>query len=189
LPSVGILWLRNGRRQFRRSLPTSSKDDLTKYLSRRVSTGFALPLKPAVKQLARLQHLDLLLNDWGIHHLHISTAVAADGFVNRNDPLLFAMFEPEMAYLLDIGTHSSFVDQRLAEIAVENWPDTKLFLEIQGISLRNGVPYSKGVGSKCARPASSASFRLVTKSSRLAEGFRRRERARVRSRSSKRHTP
>jgi hypothetical protein len=118
-------------------------EDLTKYLSRRVATGFALPLKPALKQLARLQHLDLLLNDWGIHHLHISTAVAADGFVNRNDPLLFAMFEPEMAYLLDIGTHSSFVDQRLAEIAVENWPDTQLFLEIQGISLRNGAPYSK----------------------------------------------
>jgi hypothetical protein len=48
-------------------------NDLTKYLSRRVTMGFALPSKPGVtKNLARLQHLDLLLNEWGIHHLHIS---------------------------------------------------------------------------------------------------------------------
>jgi hypothetical protein len=116
-------------------------NDLTKYLSRRVTTGFAPPPKPGVKRLARLQHLDLLLNEWGIHHLHISTAVEADGFVARDDPLLFAMFEPEAAYLLDIATHSSFVDQRLAEIAVENWPGAQLFVEIKGIRLRNGVPY------------------------------------------------
>jgi hypothetical protein len=118
-------------------------NDLTKYLSRRVTTGFALPAKPGVKQLAKLQHLDLLLNEWGIHHLHISTAIEADGFVERDDPLMFAMFEPEAAYLLDIGTHSSFVDQRLAKIAVENWPDAQLFLEIKDIQLRNGVPYSQ----------------------------------------------
>jgi hypothetical protein len=89
----------------------------------------------------------LLLNEWGIYHLHISTATEADGFVERkrsprDDPLLYAMFEPETAYLLDIGTHSSFVNQKLAEIAVENWPDAQLFLEIKGIRLRNGVPYS-----------------------------------------------
>jgi hypothetical protein len=117
-------------------------NDLTKYLSRRVTTGFAFPPKPGAKNLAKLQHLDLLLNEWGIHHLHISTTTEADGFVERDDPLLFAMFEPETAYLLEIGTHSSFADQTLAEIAVENWPDAQLFLEIKGIQLRNGVPYS-----------------------------------------------
>jgi hypothetical protein len=119
-------------------------NDLTKYLSRRVTMGFALPSKPGVtKNLARLQHLDLLLNEWGIHHLHISTTIEPDGFVERDDPLLFAMFEPETAYFLDIGTHSSFVDQRLAEIAVENWPNAQLFLEIKDIRLRNGVSYSR----------------------------------------------
>jgi hypothetical protein len=119
-------------------------NDLTKYLSRRVTMGFALPSKPGVtKNLARLQHLDLLLNEWGIHHLHISTRIEPDGFVERDDPLLFAMFEPETAYFLDIGTHSSFVDQRLAEIAVENWPNAQLFLEIKDIRLRNGVSYSR----------------------------------------------
>jgi hypothetical protein len=132
-------------------------DDLTKYLSRRVATGFALPRKPGAKQLASLQHLDLLLNEWGIHHLHISTTIEANGFVERDGPLLFAMFEPEAAYLLDIGTHSSFADQMLAEIAVENWPDTQLFLEVKGIRLRNGVPYSKD-DRKQMRSAGISSF-------------------------------
>lgn len=107
-----------------------------------MTTGFTLPPKPGAKNLAILQHLDLLLNEWGIHHLHISMTPEADGFVKRDDPLLFAMFHPETAYPLDIGTHSSFVDERLAVIAIENWPEAQLFLEIKGIQLRDGVPYS-----------------------------------------------
>jgi hypothetical protein len=116
--------------------------DLTRYLSRRVKTGFTLPPKPGAKNLAKLQHLDLLLNEWSVHHLHISTTAEADGFVTRHDPLLFAMFEPETAYLLDIGTHSSFVDQRLAEIAIENWPTRDCFWKSKTSQLRGGVPYS-----------------------------------------------
>jgi hypothetical protein len=118
--------------------------DLTRYLSRRVTTGFTLPPKPGAKNLTKLQHLDLLLNEWGVHHLHISTTAEPDGFVKRDDALIFAMFRPETAYLLDIGTHSDFVDQRLAEIAIKNWPDAGLFLEIKDIQLRGGVPYSPG---------------------------------------------
>src|ERR1700722_17309282 len=55
--------------------------DLTRYLSRRVTTGFTLPPKPGAKNLAKLQHLDLLLNEWGVRHLQISATAAADGFV------------------------------------------------------------------------------------------------------------
>ncbi len=103
--------------------------DLTKYLSRRVRSSFTLPRKFGKKRLSQLEHLDLLLNDWGVHHLHLSTAVEADGFVERNDPLLFAMFRSEKAYFLDIGTHQSFADDRLVRIAVENWPSDQLFWE------------------------------------------------------------
>jgi hypothetical protein len=45
----------------------------------------------------------------------------------------------------------------LAEIAVENWPDTQLFLEVKGIRLRNGVPYSKD-DRKQMRSAGISSF-------------------------------
>ncbi len=94
--------------------------DLTKYLSRRVRVGFELPRSPNKKHLGRLQHLDLLLNEWSVHHLHLSTDVAPDGFVERDDALLFAMFRAGKAYLLDIGTHTSFADDRLVQIAIAN---------------------------------------------------------------------
>lgn len=133
-------------------------NDLTKYLSRRVQTGFGLPLNPAKKKLNSLPHLDLLLNEWRIQHLHLTTTVEADGFVERDDPLLFAMFMLGKAYLLDIGTHGTFADDQLVEIAVSNWPSDQLFLEIKGIlGLRGGSPYSTE-DRKQLRGAGIASF-------------------------------
>jgi hypothetical protein len=107
--------------------------ELTKYLSRRVRVGFELPKNSTKKKLGRLQHLDLLLNEWRIHHFHLDSTVEAHGFVKRGAPLLFAMFLPEKAYLLDIGTRGNFADERLVHIAIETWPDEQLFLEIKGI--------------------------------------------------------
>jgi len=118
-------------------------NELTKYLSRRVRTGFALPKNPKKKELSKLHHLDLLLNDWRIYHLHLSTTVESDGFVERDDPLLFAMFRPDKAYLLDVATHSAFADDPLVQIAIENWPEDQLFRELKGIiGLRGGKPYT-----------------------------------------------
>jgi hypothetical protein len=82
--------------------------DLTRYLSRRVTIGFDLPQVQATKNLNKQRHLDLMLNDWGAHHLHISTQIDPDGFVNRSkqkqadEPLLFAVFRQQTAYLIDI---------------------------------------------------------------------------------------
>jgi hypothetical protein len=133
-------------------------DDLTKYLSRRVRTGFALPSNPTKKQLGRLQHLDLLLNEWGIYHFHLSTIVESDGFVERDDPLLFVMVRPGKAYLIDIGTHKTFADERLAEIAINNWPNDQLFLEIKGIlGVRGGASYTSDE-RKQLRSAGIATF-------------------------------
>ena len=39
-------------------------NDLTKYLSRRVRSGFVLQDKPNKKNLRRLHHLDMLFNEW-----------------------------------------------------------------------------------------------------------------------------
>jgi hypothetical protein len=133
-------------------------NDLTRYLSRRVLTGFELPPSSARKRLNRRPHLDLLLNEWRIHHLHLTTTVEADGFVERDDPLLFAMFMPSEAYLLDIATHDSFADDQLVKIAVSNWPSDQLFLEMKGIlGLRSGGRYSSE-DRKQLRGAGIASF-------------------------------
>jgi hypothetical protein len=62
-------------------------NELTKYLSRRVRTGFALPKNPKKKELNKLQHLDLLLNDWRIYHLHLSTTVESDASPAHRAPM------------------------------------------------------------------------------------------------------
>jgi hypothetical protein len=76
--------------------------------------------------------LDLLLNDWGIHHLHISDEMdpRGTGFVKRGDPLLFAVFMPDRVYLLDILTHKDFVSDRLFQIIHANWPNDRLIVSL-----------------------------------------------------------
>jgi hypothetical protein len=106
--------------------------DLTKYLSRGVKIGFALPPNPNKKQLNRRQELDLLLNDWGIHHLHISTTVEADGFVERDGPLIFAAFKEQTAYLIDVMSHRDWTNEHLIQVIVRAWPDAGLAFELKG---------------------------------------------------------
>jgi len=115
--------------------------DLTRYLSRRVTIGFELPRAQSPKNLYKRRHLDLLLNDWGIHHLHISTATEADGFVKREGPLIFAIFKPARAYLIDAGAHRDFTREQLIRIIIETWPDDGLAFELKGI-LGGGRSYT-----------------------------------------------
>jgi len=106
--------------------------DLTKYLSRGVKVGFALPPNTTKKQLNRRQELDLLLNDWGIHHLHISTTVEADGFVERDEPLIFAVFKEQAAFLIDVMNHREWTNEHLIQVVVRTWPDAGLAFELKG---------------------------------------------------------
>jgi len=66
--------------------------------------------------------LDLLLADWGIHHLHLSPT--NDGA--RTADLLFAVFRPDDAYLLQILPHGSWTDESLVAIIARNWPTARL---------------------------------------------------------------
>ena len=83
------------------------------------------------RKIKCLDYDDLLLNDWGIHHLHLGTEVCADGFVNRTGPLLYVCFRDTIdfhmsgdtsAYFIDILGHQSFTAQTLIETMYENWP-------------------------------------------------------------------
>ena len=74
-------------------------EDLTPRLSRGVKTAYE-PKPMRDKRLHRRRDLDLLIADWGVHHLHLGTTVCADGFVERGDDLLFAAFGDDTAYLL-----------------------------------------------------------------------------------------
>ena len=94
--------------------------DIAPHLSRGILCGFKPkdPTKP--KALLKRPDLDLLLNDWGIHHLHISTKLDKDGFVERRPshpprPLLFGIFRPDAAYLIDLMQHGDWTHTHLLE--------------------------------------------------------------------------
>lgn len=91
--------------------------DLRKYLSRDIVRA------PVRAPGSNRRDLDLMLNDWGIHHLHISSIVEADGFVKRDGPLLFVSFTPHAAYLIDIMTHRDWTRDHVLEVLAGEWPN------------------------------------------------------------------
>ena len=83
-----------------------------------------------------LVFLDMLLNDWGIHHLHISSVVEADGFVKRDDHLLLVSFKPDAAYLIDVMVHRDMTDHKwvrhhLLEVLASEWPHEGVIYEMK----------------------------------------------------------
>ena len=115
--------------------------NLAPRLSRQIEIGFCLPKRGKSKPLSvsNRPDLDLLLNDWNIHHLHISSEVEPDGFVRRGNYIVFGIFTADKAFLIDICNHNQWSDQQVVAIAVRNWPNEELFLSLKGISPpRNG---------------------------------------------------
>jgi hypothetical protein len=107
--------------------------DLSAHLSKRVVHGLAKSdPKTAGRNLHRRQDLDLLVNDWGIHHLHLSDVLKQDGFVERDDLLLFAIFRSGQAFLLDVLSHGAWTNDSLVAAAVRNWPVERLFVPLSG---------------------------------------------------------
>jgi hypothetical protein len=72
---------------------------------------------------------DDLLYDWGIYHLHMSTKIdQRTGFVRRTGPLVFAMFDNDNAYFINVYSHGKNVappwsKQDMMKIIHANWPD------------------------------------------------------------------
>jgi hypothetical protein len=80
------------------------------------------------------------LNDWGIHHLHISSIIDADGFVKRGDPIIFAIFRRDAAYLIDMMRHGDWAKEAIVRVIVETWPHADLMHELKGIVGSSGGP-------------------------------------------------
>ncbi|MCY3938421.1 MAG: hypothetical protein OXG22_08720 [Chloroflexi bacterium] len=97
---------------------TRNGGDLTPYLSRKILNA---------------EYNDPLLNDWGIHHLHLGANTERDGFVSRTGPLLFCRFEDEKAYFIDVLKHGSWTMQRLLETMHENWPGLLSQFQLHGV--------------------------------------------------------
>ncbi|MFS4436807.1 hypothetical protein ACMA5I_01200 [Paracoccaceae bacterium GXU_MW_L88] len=105
-------------------------NDLTKYLSRGVRHGY---VDVSRKKTHQRRDLDLMLNDWGVHHLHISTVVQDDGFVERSDDIIFAIFRRDHVFLIDIMTHKDWAKEHIMRVIVRNWPEMDFVRKLKGV--------------------------------------------------------
>lgn len=77
------------------------------------------------KKISNLDYNDDLLNDWGIYHLHLGKKVEANGkFIERTGLLLFARFDEENAYFINIYGHDSWSKQEMVKIVHNNWAES-----------------------------------------------------------------
>lgn len=76
------------------------------------------------REILKLDYRDALLNDWGIQHLHLGTKPDPKGrpLIEGTSNLLYAYFDDDAAYLIQILDHDSFAEQGLLQIIHENWP-------------------------------------------------------------------
>lgn len=101
-------------------------------VERKISSGE--DLSPHLSRLLRNPSFnDPLLNDWGIHHVHLGTTVDSDGFVVRTGPVLFARFDNTNAYLIDVLPHGSWSLQRLVKELHDNWPASIKHFRLNGV--------------------------------------------------------
>ena len=79
-------------------------------------------------------HVDRLLADWGLHHLHLFSESHKEHprFVRRSDHVLFAAILRDDAFLIDLVRHESrganWSALAILEVIVRNWPDAGIVL-------------------------------------------------------------
>ncbi len=106
-------------------------NDILKRIERLIESGGNI--NPYLsKKICDLNYNDLLLNDWGIHHLHLGRKVEPDGFAERTSPLLYCLFEKEIAYFIDVLSHEDFTSKKLIKTIHHNWPDLLSRYQLNG---------------------------------------------------------
>lgn len=70
------------------------------------------------RQLNRIAFKDMMMNDWGLHHLHLDEVNPAAG----TREVLILLVRDADAYFVDVLPHDHWADQDLVEILHANWP-------------------------------------------------------------------
>lgn len=96
------------------------------------------PLWPFMSdKVLRADYDDLLLNDWNIHHFHLSRRYRDDGFVGRSNYNIFARVMDDTVYALQIYDHNAehlYCKQEMVRIMRDNWPELLEDNRIQGFA-------------------------------------------------------
>lgn len=80
-------------------------------------------LNPNLSKGTEQDKFDQLMNDWGIHHFHLGTALeVGTNFIERTGPLLFAVIKADEVFLIGVFKHGSWAKKDLIEILNRNWP-------------------------------------------------------------------
>jgi hypothetical protein len=91
-------------------IAAESGDDLNPFLSRDLASNKAFKRE------------DMMLNELGVHHLHLGAGVNGRGLVSGRDELLFAFVTDEAIHLIEVFDHKSFGDEEAFRTAQGNWP-------------------------------------------------------------------
>jgi hypothetical protein len=108
--------------------------DLRPRMSTAIDDAYAFEPPPLLARRRSARHLDRLLADWGVHHMHLSTEPHRKrrGFLARTPHVLFAVFLSADAYLIDLRRHESdganWSELAILETIVSNWPDSGIML-------------------------------------------------------------
>lgn len=111
-----------------------------------------------------------MLSEWGIHHLHLSNKMTGDGFVERSDDVLFAIFRDGDAYLVGIYGHprsENWAAEATFAVIVRNWPDAGLVRPIES-AIGLSQDYSDEDRERSARKRSKATSMVVSTASSLS---------------------
>jgi hypothetical protein len=93
------------------------------------------------RRLDDAEYNDPMLNDWGVHHLHLGTSIEPHGYVTRTGPLLFARVTDTGLYAIQIFTHGAWSRQEIVKILHQNWPQSIEQYRLKGV-IGLGVQYS-----------------------------------------------
>jgi hypothetical protein len=104
-------------------------DEVDRHLSRDVSQGYCM--HPAAQKDG--PDFDLLLNEWGIHHLHLGRSPKQGGRRARSNELLYVIFGRRVAFVLAVAPHGAWASRRLIEATVGSWPNQGLFVALNVI--------------------------------------------------------
>jgi hypothetical protein len=116
--------------------------DLKPHLSRRIKVGYE---RSSGGSYGKRRDLDLMLADWQVHHLHLSQIVESDGFVKRDGPVLFASFQREDVYVIDIFGHNDWTRDKIAHILIDDFPQCGFVHEVKNIL---GVTHQPNEGER-----------------------------------------
>ncbi len=95
-------------------------DDLSDRLSTAIQVGYASLVEAA--PIGRRASLDLLLNDWTVHHLHLGAKSDHGEFAGRTSLILFACFASDAALFINVYPHEAWSRDCVAHVLIDEWP-------------------------------------------------------------------